>query len=98
MNKSSDLKAIYNVATEYDDLAKLLGIQLHKEDNKHLKGYMFDSLVYRYKLAREQMMQYELMIAKRDGNWRKEGNIRHIADRDVMRFINILDEAMGEHD
>lgn len=42
-------------------------------------------------------MQYELYIAKqsRSGN---ESAITQMAERDVMRFIEILDEAIGEHD
>lgn len=88
-------------AQVYDNMIesfKQQPIQVFKKEDNHLKGYIFDSLVYRYKLAREQAMQYELMIAKKEGNSRKEETIRHIADRDVMRFIEILDEAIGEHD
>ena len=62
-----------------------------KEQEKHLKGYMFDSLVYRYQLARFSEADYEA----------KGVNIqetRNIAIRDIMKFIKILNEAMGEHD
>lgn len=59
----------------------------------HLKGYIFDSLMYRYQLARERQLMYEIA---------KEGVDPKIArerfGRDVMRFGQILDEAMGEHD
>lgn len=30
-------------------------------DKKHLKGYIFDSLMYRYIRAREQMAEYEFI-------------------------------------
>lgn len=69
----------------------------HKE---HLKGYMFDSLVYRYQLALYKALSKdaeELMIkgfSKRDA----EAQARRNYDRNLMRFIEILNEAMGEHD
>ena len=67
-----------------------------EEKQKHLKGYMFDSLVYRYIRAREHMAEWE---------WAKEGKnslskdfYTQEAKRDIMRFCQILDEAIGEHD
>lgn len=95
------MKDIVKKAKSYDDLIESLKhqpIQTYIEEDSHLKGYIFDSLVYRYKLAREQAMQYELIAAKKEGNCRKEETIRHIANRDVMRFIEILDEVIGKHD
>ena len=69
------------------------------EHKKHLKGYIFDSLVYRYKIVREKLADLEY---EQDG---KLGNdyvplymYRDRAKRDIMRFIEILDEAIGEHD
>lgn len=64
-----------------------------KEQLKHLKGYMFDSLVYRYQLARFSEADYE---AKEKGVSIQE--TRNIAIRDIMKFIEILNEAIGEHD
>ena len=60
---------------------------------KHLKGYIFDSLVYRYQLARFTQADYE---AKAKGESIQES--RNRAVRDTMRFVQILDEAIGEHD
>lgn len=64
-----------------------------KETNKHLNGYIFDSLMYRYQLARERQLMYEIV---------KEGvepkTARYRFGSDVIRFREILDEAMGEHD
>lgn len=61
--------------------------------NKHLNGYIFDSLMYRYQLARERQLMYEIT---------KEGiepkTARDRFNRDLMRFGQILDEAIGEHD
>ena len=53
-----------------------------EEHKKHLKGYIYDSLVYRYQLAR-----YKASL-----------KARFNYDRDLMRFCEILNEAIGEHD
>lgn len=63
------------------------------EHKKHLKGYMYDSLVYRYQLARYTQADLE---AQNECASIKEK--RKYAERDIMRFIQILDEAIGEHD
>lgn len=66
---------------------------------KKIKGYGFDSLVYRYMRAREN----EARLQYRD-DWRN-GICKHDeryymdrAERDIMRFIQILDDLLGEHD
>lgn len=67
--------------------------------NKHLKGYMFDSLVYRYKLARHKMTEMEIAEAKKAHDYKHDyKDYYDMEERDVMRFIEILDEAIGEHD
>ena len=63
------------------------------EHAKHLKGYIFDSLVYRYQLALYKAILYD----NRDRYNRPE-DFQNIYNRDLMRFIEILNEAMGEHD
>lgn len=70
-----------------------------KEDKKHLKGYMFDSLVYRYKLARRKQTEKEIEEERKSACPRHDYDyyLRN-EERDVMRFIQILDEAIGEHD
>ena len=60
---------------------------------KHLKGYMYDSLVYRYQLARYTQADLE---AQNDGISIEKA--RKYAQRDIMRFIQILDEGIGDHD
>lgn len=60
--------------------------------DKHLNGYMFDSLVYRYQLARQEMAKY---IAYYNKNGSLEQETRN-ANRDIMRFVQILDELVGE--
>lgn len=61
--------------------------------NKKLKGYQYDSLVYRYIRAREAMAEEE--CHKRTLN--RESAYR-AAQRDIMRFCEILDDVIGEHD
>ena len=72
-----------------------------QESQKHLKGYMYDSLVYRFKDYQARAFQIEVMDYKNRFNVseldaRKIVGDRH--NRDLMRFIQILDEAIGEHD
>ena len=72
-----------------------------EEHKKHLKGYIYDSLVYRYQLARykaslkdaDDIMEKE-NISRREA----EAEARFNYDRDLMRFCEILNEAIGEHD
>lgn len=74
-----------------------------KNYDKHLKGYMFDSLVYRYQLALEQRVevlarQY-VWSGKYNNKTEAEAYVRqHENKRDLMAFIRILDEAIGDHD
>ena len=63
-------------------------------EEKNLRGYQFDSLVYRYIRAREQMAEYEFY---RNKDHDKEYYYKQ-ARRDILRFCQILDEAIGEHD
>jgi hypothetical protein len=68
---------------------------------KHLKGYMFDSLVYRYQLALyKASLQDAREIAVREciSKTEAEAKAKNNYTRDLMRFIQILDEAIGEHD
>lgn len=65
-----------------------------KEDEKKLKGYQYDSLVYRYIRAREAMAELE---------WQREHKFEKsqyydVAKRDILRFCEILDETIGEHE
>ena len=65
-------------------------------EERRVKGYAFDSLVYRYKAAREEQMRYEQKEALKEG---KDGHAAKTrADRDIMAFINILDDIIGDHD
>ena len=78
-----------------------LALSNHKPEEKHLKGYMFDSLVYRFKDYQARAFQMEVIDLKNRRNCSELDARRIIEDRhnrDLVRFIQILDEAIGEHD
>ena len=66
-----------------------------------MKGYMFDSLVYRFRVYQEKAFQMEVNDLKAQRNL-PEIDARIIIkdrhERDLMHFIEILNEAIGEHD
>ena len=76
-----------NTINELEDLIK-------KVSDKHTKGYMYDSLVFRYIRAREKMADYEWLLDKT----KEKSFYQSRAQRDIVRFCQILDEAIGEHD
>lgn len=90
---------IENDRISLDDVEKLFKKlnEQKEEEKKHLKGYIFDSLVYRYKFARQKALEYDLQVCRctQRGD---EACLRNEANRDVMRFIEILDEVIGERD
>lgn len=65
-----------------------------EEDEKKLKGYQYDSLAYRYIRAREHMAEWEW---ERDHQSHEREWYFKQANRDIARFCQILDEAIGEH-
>lgn len=65
-----------------------------KEDEKKLKGYQYDSLVYRYIRAREAMAELEWSRSHK----LEKSQYYDVAKRDILRFCEILDEAIGEHE
>ena len=60
------------------------------------KGYGYDSLCFRYVMARDAQMRAEIAEDRKNGGF-KEDNIRAQAKRDEMRFFQILDDLIGEH-
>ena len=65
-----------------------------------MRGYMFDSLVFRFKdyqaraySAEVQEEKYRRNLSEVEARMR----VRDNHNRDLMRFIDILDKAMGEH-
>ena len=62
---------------------------------------MFDSLIYRFKNYQHKAFNYDVMLYKAQKNLPRidaEIAIKDRYERDLMRFIQILDEAIGEHD
>ena len=70
-------------------------------EKSHIKGYIFDSLVYRFKDYQARAFRAEVVEYKHNHNVPDLEAMRVVRDRhnrDLMRFIQILDEAIGEHD
>lgn len=70
-------------------------------NKEHTKGFMFDSLVYRFKDYQARAFMAEVNDYKyRNATSEMEARqrVKEMHNRDLMRFINILDEAIGEHD
>ena len=70
------------------------------EYNKNCKGYMYDSLCYRYQLARYKACEadaMDLVITKGMSKREAEAQAHKAYERDCLRFYQILDEAIGEH-
>ena len=65
---------------------------------KKVKGYGYDSLCLRYKMARDAQMQLELLEDKKLTGGMKQDGIRARANRDEMRFYEILNDLLGAHD
>lgn len=65
-------------------------------NDKKLKGYQFDSLVYRYIRAREQMAEYE--YCKDPSHTSNKEYYYKQARRDILKFCQILNEVIGEHE
>lgn len=70
-------------------------------EKSHIKGYMFDSLVYGFKDYQARAFSAEVAEYKykhMTGEAEARQHVRDRHNRDLMRFIQILDEAIGEHD
>lgn len=76
------------------DKFTLNNTDLYHSNEKKLKGYQYDSLVYRYIRAREHMAEWEW---ERDHQSHEREWYFKQANRDIARFCQILDEAIGEH-
>ena len=107
MNMKKILEDVRNYDALIEELktqeaqAKLIPIQEENINDKHLKGYMYDSLCYRYQLARYKACEadaMDLVMTKGLSKREAEAKARGLYERDCMRFYQILDEAIGEHD
>ena len=64
------------------------------------QGYAFDSLVYRFKDYQSKLFPFEVQemrVTRQMSEWDARERVKSRHDRDLMRFIQILDEAIGEH-
>lgn len=75
---------LISIAKNYDDLILTT------------KGYAYDSLCFRYIAARDAQMRADIAEDRKYGGF-KEDKIRCIAERDKMRFFEILNDLIGEH-
>ena len=65
------------------------------------KGYAYDSLIFRFKDYQSRAFQSEVIDYKYRRNVSEleaRERVKDKHDRDLMRFIQILDSVIGEHD
>ena len=64
------------------------------------QGYAFDSLIYRFKDYQSKLFPFEVQemkVTRQMDEWSARERVKSRHDRDLMRFIQILDEVIGEH-
>ena len=86
---NNHLKEMLNKSYNYDELVI------------STRGFAFDSLVYRFKDYQARAFQAEVIDYKYKHNASEIDariKVRERHDRDLMRFIEILDSVIGEHD
>lgn len=86
MNK--ELKEMLNKSYDYNQLVI------------STRGFAFDSLVFRFKDYQARAFQSEVVDYKYKNNVSEIKARQHIKDmhnRDLIRFIEILDSVIGEH-
>ncbi len=89
-----ELKKVVMKAQQFDNISENL-----QNIEKHTKGFMYDSLCYRYQLARYKAMEMDINTFAIDlGLKEAQKKAKKLYERDCMRFYQILDEAIGEHD
>ena len=83
---------------------KLDMVYVNREELRQLvvdkQGYAFDSLIYRFKSYQDKLFPFEVQEMKATRNideWSARERVKSLHDRDLMRFIQILDEVIGEH-
>ena len=75
-------------------------IEKPEKPDIHTKGYMYDSLVYRFKDYQSRCYDLEVrdfMYEKNVSREEARKTVRHRHERDLMRFIEILNDAIGDH-
>ena len=83
---------------------KLDMVYVNREELRKLaidkQGYAFDSLVYRFKDYQSKLFPFEVQeekVTRNISEWDARARVKSRHDRDLMRFIQILDEVIGEH-
>lgn len=80
---------------------KLDTVRVSREDLNKLcedrLAYIYDSLCFRYIIAREKAALYEFEEARKAGKIHDKSYYLDLAKRDEMRFIEILNDLIGEH-
>lgn len=87
MNKQ--LKEMLDKSRDYDNLVI------------STRGFAFDSLVFRFKDYQARAFQSEVIDYKYKYNSSEieaRQRVKDMHNRDLMRFIEILDSVIGEHD
>ena len=94
--ETNSLKDMVEKSHAYDSLVESIeGIRIHS------RGFAYDSLIYRFKDYQSKAFQAEVVDYKYRRNCSEieaRNKIQDRHDRDLMRFIEILDEVIGEHD
>ena len=94
--ETNSIKNMVEKSHVYDSLAESIeAMQIHS------RGFAYDSLIYRFKDYQSRAFQAEVIDYKYHRNCseieaRERVKDRH--NRDLMRFIEILNEVIGEHD
>ena len=86
---NNKLKELLNKSEDYDTLII------------STRGFAFDSLVYRFKDYQARAFQSEVIDYKYKHNTSEveaRQRVNDMHNRDLMRFIEILDSVIGEHD
>ena len=94
--ETNSIKNMVEKSHAYDSLVESIeAMQIHS------RGFAYDSLIYRFKDYQSRAFQAEVVDYKYRHNCSEieaREKIRDRHDRDLMRFIEILNEVIGEHD
>lgn len=94
--ETNSIKNMVEKSHAYDSLVESI-----EALQNHSRGFAYDSLIYRFKDYQSRAFQAEVVDYKYKRNCSEieaREKIRDRHDRDLMRFIEILDEVIGEHD
>ena len=94
--ETNSLKNMVEKSYAYDSLAESVEAM-----RIHSRGFAYDSLISRVKDYQSRAFQAEVIDYKYRRNCSEieaKEKIKDRHDRDLMRFIEILDEVIGEHD